>query len=278
MEWFILGVIVGVVAALYFGNGSQHSEELENLKQEIAGWRQKYYNLEHRLAEKERELTVLSGDYRARQQRLLGSIGTAASQIDQVLALFPQVEDVRSYLNRLDPADVGKLDLPFAHELQTHMTQAYADNLEAMGNLYHGLLKLASGLHYLKATGAATTPGVRFTGDVFEELIGTLIEYAHKIDMPGIREEFAEVIAIHVRRVKQAVLNGEEAPDPKLTAKILQALDEAKIRLPEAGRSPLPTNVVVIPASPDLMPAGPHHNGHSAKADRDEEDIENEHI
>src|SRR5690606_15147252 len=123
---FVLGLIVGAAVAYYWLN-SAHKEEMERLRsstkqlgEELAGWVQKYYTHQQQLAESQRQLDVLAGDYEARQQRLLGSIGRAASSIDQILALLPQVEDVRSYLSRLDARDVGKLDLPFAKELQIH--------------------------------------------------------------------------------------------------------------------------------------------------------------
>jgi hypothetical protein len=264
---FILGLILGAVVAYYWLN-SAHKDEMERLRssakelgEELAGWRQKYYTLQQQLAETKQQIDVMAGDYAARQQRLLGSIGTAASNIDQILALLPQVEDVRSYLNRLDAKDVGKLDLPFAHEFQKHMTQSYADNLEAMGNLFHGLLKLSLGLRYLKATGATVNPSVRFTGDVFQELKDTLIEYAAKLDMPGFEEEFAEVVAIQLQRVKEAARNGDEKPDPKLVARIMKALDKAKTMLPNKQRAPMPESVVIIPETQESETDQPHENG-----------------
>jgi hypothetical protein len=270
---FILGLLVGGVIAYYWVNGS-HKAELAQLRhsakqlgEELAGWRQKYYTLQQQLSETKRQLEVMSGDFEARQQRLLGSIGTAASNIDQILSLLPQVEDVRSYLNRLDPADVGKLDLPFAHEFQRHMTQSYADNLEAMGNLFHGLLKLSLGLRYLKATGATMNPGLRFSGDVFEELKGTLIEYAHRLDMPGFRERFARMLAISLERMERAYLNGDEQPDPQLVTDIIRAFDEAAEMLPEQRRSSLP-KVVIVPEA-DEEESG-RSNGRSPKADQGE--------
>src|SRR5690606_18944253 len=108
---FVIGLVIGAALGYYWIN-SAYKEELEGLRssaralgEELAGWRQKYYTLQQQLAESQRQLVVMTGDYELRQQKLLGTIGKAASSIDHILALLPQVEDVRSYLGRLDAKD-----------------------------------------------------------------------------------------------------------------------------------------------------------------------------
>lgn len=261
--WGVLATLVAVYVYRRFTGGDHHSKS--ELQGKVAAWEQKYYVLDLELNRLQKETKVLDSNHVARQQRLLGSIGAAAAQIDRVLTLFPAIEDVRSFTNRIAPEDLAKANLPWAQEFQTAMTQALADNFEAMTSLWHGMLKLAVGLEHLKATGATASPGVRFVAEVLVDVKDTIEEYAPMLDIPGFSDSLARILALTVQRLEASFQQGDAPPSPEAVARFREAIEELKTGMAHNASSAFPDGVRIIDNENVVHTNGKHANGQKVR-------------
>jgi hypothetical protein len=181
----------------------------------------------NRAAEIKQRLEFVTGDGERRLNAVYGQLDQAAKGMDKVLAMFPYIENVNELLTRMSESDLAKLDLPFGAEFQTGMTQLVGQNMEAIVKLNEAGLRLALGMHYLRMTGAALAPSTKFAAEILQQQSDLIMEYAPVLQMPGIKEKFAEVLAMNLNRISAAYQNGETPPDGGQVRLILQALDEA---------------------------------------------------